>query len=47
MIRRRDDALVAAIRRGWRRAGNRRLIEVDSNINDVAFAAEAIRQFGG
>lgn len=40
-----DAALFAAIREGWVAARNRKLVEVDANINDPAFAAEAVKQF--
>jgi uncharacterized protein (UPF0261 family) len=40
-----DAALFAAIREGWAPARNRKLIEVDTHINDAAFAAEAVKQF--
>lgn len=40
-----DEALFAAIRGGWKKAANRKLVEVDANINDPKFAAEAVRQF--
>ncbi|GLQ53361.1 Tm-1-like ATP-binding domain-containing protein [Devosia nitrariae] len=37
-----DEALFEAIRSGWQDDDNRRLIEIDANINDPAFAAAAI-----
>jgi uncharacterized protein (UPF0261 family) len=40
-----DEALVAAIRSGWRAGGNRRLIEVDANINDESFSAALVESF--
>jgi len=40
-----DRALFDAIRRGWVEAENRRLIEVDANINDPAFAAAVVANF--
>lgn len=40
-----DRALFEAIRTGWQKAPNRRLIEVDANINDPKFAAEAVSHF--
>jgi uncharacterized protein (UPF0261 family) len=40
-----DEALFAAIRGGWQKAKNRKLIEVDAHINDPAFAATAINAF--
>lgn len=40
-----DAALFEAIRGGWKKAGNRKLIEVDAAINDAKFAAEAAKQF--
>ncbi len=40
-----DAALFSAIRAGWVTARNRRLVEVDANINDPIFAAEAVKQF--
>ena len=40
-----DAALFDAIRRGWAKAKNRKLIELDFNINDPAFAAAAVKAF--
>jgi uncharacterized protein (UPF0261 family) len=40
-----DKALFDAIRKGWQKAKNRRLIELDLNINDPAFAAAAVKAF--
>ncbi len=40
-----DAALFEAIRSGWSKAGNRKLIEVDAAINDPKFAAEVVKQF--
>jgi uncharacterized protein (UPF0261 family) len=40
-----DAALFDAIRRGWEKAKNRKLIELDLNINDPAFAAAAVKAF--
>jgi uncharacterized protein (UPF0261 family) len=40
-----DAALFDAIRRGWAKARNRKLIELDLNINDPAFAAAAAKAF--
>jgi len=40
-----DQALFEAIRSGWKKAANRKLVEVDANINDPKFAAEAVKQF--
>jgi uncharacterized protein (UPF0261 family) len=40
-----DAALFAAIRSGWRAANNRQLIEVESHINDEAFAAALVANF--
>jgi len=40
-----DAALFAAIRKGWQKAKNRKLIELDLNINDPAFAAAAVKAF--
>jgi uncharacterized protein (UPF0261 family) len=34
-----------AIRAGWKKAPNRKLVEVDANINDPKFAAEAVKSF--
>ena len=41
-----DAALFDAIRSGWRQAPNRKLIEVDANINDPSFAEAALDAFG-
>jgi len=40
-----DTALFDAIRQGWRKAKNHKLIELDLNINDPAFAAAAVKAF--
>lgn len=40
-----DTALFDAIRQGWAKAKNRKLIELDLNINDPAFAAAAVKAF--
>lgn len=40
-----DAALFDAIRSGWRAAPNRRLIEVDANINDPDFVTAAFAAF--
>jgi uncharacterized protein (UPF0261 family) len=40
-----DAALFDAIRNGWQKAKNRKLIELDLNINDPAFAAAAVKAF--
>ncbi len=40
-----DAALFDAIRKGWVAAANRKLVEVDANINDPAFADAAIAAF--
>jgi uncharacterized protein (UPF0261 family) len=40
-----DAALFDAIRQGWAKAKNRKLIELDLNINDPAFAAAAVKAF--
>jgi uncharacterized protein (UPF0261 family) len=40
-----DGALFEAVRRTWKPARNRKLVEVDAHINDDSFAAEAVRQF--
>lgn len=37
-----DNALFDAIRNGWRAADNRKLVEVDANINDPVFAEAVI-----
>ena len=37
-----DAALFEAIRSGWKRAKNRKLVELDLHINDPAFAAAAV-----
>jgi uncharacterized protein (UPF0261 family) len=34
-----------AIRKGWKKAANRKLIDVDANVNDPVFAAELVKQF--
>jgi len=39
-----NSALFDAIRSGWKRATNRKLIEVAANINDPKFAAQAAAQ---
>jgi uncharacterized protein (UPF0261 family) len=41
-----DVALFEAIRSGWKRAKNRKLIELDLHINDPAFAAAAVAALG-
>jgi uncharacterized protein (UPF0261 family) len=40
-----DAALFEAIRAGWKDAPNRRLIEIDANINDAEFAAALVAAF--
>ena len=40
-----DAALFEAIRNGWKRAKNRKLVELDLHINDPAFAAAAVAAF--
>jgi uncharacterized protein (UPF0261 family) len=40
-----DAALFDAIRQGWAKAKNRKLVELDLNINDPAFAAAAVKAF--
>jgi uncharacterized protein (UPF0261 family) len=40
-----DAALFDAIRNGWVKAKKRKLIELDLNINDPAFAAAAVKAF--
>ncbi|MDQ7250333.1 Tm-1-like ATP-binding domain-containing protein [Dongia sedimenti] len=40
-----DAALFDAIRKGWRRAKTHKLIELDLDINDPAFAAAAVKAF--
>jgi uncharacterized protein (UPF0261 family) len=40
-----DAALFAAIRAGWQHAPNRKLIDVDAPINDLAFAEAAVSAF--
>lgn len=40
-----DAALFAAIRAGWKPATNRKLIEINANINDAAFAEAALAAF--
>jgi uncharacterized protein (UPF0261 family) len=40
-----DAALFGAIRDGWRNARNRKLIELDLNINDPAFAEAAVKVY--
>ncbi len=37
-----DAALFAAIRKGWKSAANRQLIEVDAHINDLAFTDSVV-----
>jgi uncharacterized protein (UPF0261 family) len=40
-----DAALFDAIRQGWAKARNRKLIALDLDINDPAFAAAAVQAF--
>jgi len=40
-----DASLFDAIRNGWRKTKNHKLIELDLNINDPAFAAAAVKAF--
>lgn len=40
-----DAALFDAIRKGWKRAGNHRLLEINTHINDAAFTAAALSAF--
>jgi uncharacterized protein (UPF0261 family) len=40
-----DAALFDAIRKGWAKARHRKLVELDLNINDPAFAAAAVKAF--
>jgi uncharacterized protein (UPF0261 family) len=40
-----DAALFEAIRSGWKAAKNRKLVEVDANINDKKFAAALVKAF--
>jgi len=40
-----DAALFDVIRNGWRKAKNRKLVELDLHINDPAFAAAAVAAF--
>jgi len=40
-----DAALFDAIRSGWKQRANAKLIEVDANINDAAFAAATLKAF--
>lgn len=40
-----DKALFETIRSEWKKASNRKLIEVDAPINDPKFAAEVVKQF--
>ena len=37
--------LCEAIRKGWKRAKNRKLVELDLHINDPAFADAAVAAF--
>jgi uncharacterized protein (UPF0261 family) len=39
-----DEALFSAIRSGWSNSPNRKLIEVDSNINDPKFSAAIVSE---
>jgi uncharacterized protein (UPF0261 family) len=43
--KRADAALFDAIRKGWRKAKNHKLVELDLDINDPAFAAAAVKAF--
>jgi uncharacterized protein (UPF0261 family) len=40
-----DDALFSAIRVGWKKAPNRKLVEVDAHINSAAFADAVVHSF--
>jgi uncharacterized protein (UPF0261 family) len=40
-----DGALFDAIRKGWKDAPNRRLVEIDAHINDPAFAEAAVHAY--
>lgn len=40
-----DEALFDAIRKGWQTSRSRKLLEVDSHINDVLFAEAALKVF--
>jgi uncharacterized protein (UPF0261 family) len=40
-----DAALFEAIRKGWKPAKNRKLVELDLHINDPAFAEAAVAAF--
>jgi uncharacterized protein (UPF0261 family) len=40
-----DKALFETIRAGWKAAKNRKLIEVEANINDKVFAAAVVKAF--
>jgi uncharacterized protein (UPF0261 family) len=40
-----DAALFSAIRKGWKAAPNRKLVELDVHINDAAFAEAAVAAF--
>ena len=40
-----DAALFDAIRAGWREAPNRRLVEIDANVNDPAFSDALVAAF--